>query len=86
MCYSVLYLHGKNYDPTLGLVGSVVIKLAVSLANQNGSNYHIALDNVFTSPPLLRLLKEIGIAATLTVCINRVEKAPLKSVKYVETG
>ena len=40
------------------------------------------MDNVFTSPPLLlRLLKEIEKAATITVCINLVEKAPLKSAK-----
>ena len=42
------------------------------------------MDNFFTSPPLLWLLKEMGIAVTGTVHINRIERAPLKSVKEME--
>ena len=72
-----------NYDSTLGLGGSVVAKLAESLPQQDGSNYHI-MDNFFTSPNLLHYLKTKGIAATGTVRVNRVENAPLKSVKKME--
>ena len=38
------------------------------------------MDNFFTSPSLLRVLKESGIAATGTVRANRTEKAPLQAV------
>ena len=38
------------------------------------------LDNFFTSPTLLRILKESGIAATGTVRANRTEKVPLQAV------
>ena len=54
-----------NYDPNLGLGGSVVAKLADSLPEQVGSNYH--MDNFFTGPSLLWYLKGKGIAATGTV-------------------
>ena len=43
------------------------------------------MDKIFTSPPLLRLLQKMGTATTGTFQINRVEKAPLKSVKEMET-
>ena len=49
-----------------------------------GLNYHIITDNFFTSPQLLRSLREKGIAATGTVQLNRVENAPLKPVKEME--
>ena len=49
-----------------------------------GSNYHIITDNFFTSPQLLRSLREEGIAATGTVRLNRVENVPLKLVKEME--
>ena len=44
------------------------------------SNYHVAIDNFFTSPNLLRLLKGNGMAATGTVRASRTEKAPLQAV------
>ena len=47
----------------------------------NGSNYHILTDNFFTSPQILRSLREKGIAATVTVQLNRVENARLKPLK-----
>ena len=47
-------------------------------------NYHIITDNLFTSPQLLRSLREKGIAATGTVRLNRVENAPLKQAKEME--
>ena len=42
------------------------------------------MDNFFTSPNLLRILKAKGIAATGTVRINRVENAPLRPIKEME--
>ena len=44
------------------------------------SNYHVVMDNFFTSPSLLRLLKGNGMAATGTVRANRTENAPLQEV------
>ena len=44
------------------------------------SHYHAVMGNFFTSPSLLRVLKESGIAATGTVRANRTEKAPLQAV------
>ena len=44
------------------------------------SHYHAVMDNFFTSPSLLWVLKETGVTATGTVRANRTEKAPLKAV------
>ena len=74
----------ENYDPTLEVNESVVRKSNSSLPNQDVSNYHVVMNKFFTSLPLLRLLKELGIAATGTVRINSDEKALLKSVKEIE--
>ena len=71
----------ENYDSNLGLGGSVVATLAEKLPSQVGSNYHIIMDNVFTSPNLLRILQAKGIAATGTVRINRIENTPLRPIK-----
>ena len=51
----------ENYDSNLGLGGSVVATLAEKLPSQVGSNYHIIMDNFFTSQNLLRILKAKGI-------------------------
>ena len=74
----------ENYDSNLGLGGSVVATLAEKLSSQVGSNYHIIMDNFFTSPNLLRILRAKGIAATGTVKINRVENAPLRPIKEMK--
>ena len=74
----------ENYDSNLGLSGSVVTTLAEKLLSQVGSNYHIIMDNLFTSPNLLHILKKKAIAATRTVRINFVEKAPLRPIKEME--
>ena len=58
--------------------------MAEKLPSQVGSNYHIIMDNFFTSPNLLRILKAKGIAATETVRINCVENAPLRPIKEIE--
>ena len=44
------------------------------------SSYHVVMDNFFTSPSLLRLLKGNGMAATGRVRANRTENAPLQVV------
>ena len=71
------------FDPDLGLGGYLVDKLMVSLPKHAGSNYHIT-DSFFTSPQLLRSLREKEIAATGTVQLNRVENTPLKPIKEIE--
>ena len=79
------YLHAgknKNYDFNLGLGGSVVVTWAKKLPSQVGSNYHTIMDNIFTSPNLLRILKTKGISAT--VRINRVDNAHLRPIKEME--
>ena len=43
-------------------------------------HYHAVMDNFFTRPSLLRVLKESGIATTGTVQADRTEKAPLQAV------
>ena len=74
----------ENYDSNLGLGGSVVATLAEKLPSQVGSNYHIIMDNFFTSPNLLRILKAKGIAAIGTIRINSVENVPLRRIKEME--
>ena len=69
-----------NYNKYIGLGGSVVMTLMSKLPTVPDSHYHAVMDNFFTSPSLLRLLKESGIAATGTVQANRTEKAPLQAV------
>ena len=68
----------------MGLGGSVVDKLMDCLPKHSGSNYHIITDKFFTSPQLLRSLREKGIAETVTVQLNRIENATLKPAKEME--
>ena len=51
----------------LGLGASVVAKLVSKLPVMLTSNYHVDMDNYFTSPALLRHLSTMGVAATGTV-------------------
>ena len=74
----------ENYYSNLGLGGSLVATLAEKLPSQVGSNYRIIMDNFFTSPNLLRILKAKGIAATETFRINCVGNAPLRPIKEME--
>ena len=78
----------ENYDSNLGFGGSVLATLAEKLPSQVGSNYHIIMDNFFTSPNLLRIMKAKGIAVTGTVRINRVENAhlPVKEMEKLKRG
>ena len=69
-----------NYNKDIGFGGSVVMTLMSKLPTASDSHYHAVMDNFFTSPSLLRVLKESGIAATGTVRANRTEKAPSQAV------
>ena len=69
-----------NYNKNIGLGGSVVMTLMSKLPPVPNSNYHVVMDNFFTSPSLLRLLKGNGMAATGTVTANRTENTPLQAV------
>ena len=63
--------------------------MAENLPSQVGSNYHITMDNFFTSPNLLSILKAKGITATGTVKINCVKNAllsPMKEMEKLERG
>ena len=88
LCYAIQFYpyagEDENYDSNLGLGGSVAANLAEKLPSQVGSNYHIIMDNFFTSTNLLRTLTAKCIAATGTVRINRVENAPLRPIKEME--
>ena len=63
----------ENYDSNLGPGGLVVATLAEKVPLQVVSNYHIIMENFFTSPNLLRILKAKGIAAGKTVRVNCVD-------------
>ena len=69
----------ENYNKDIDLGGSVVMTLMSKLSTVADSHYHAVIDNFFTSPSLLRILKESDIAATGTVGANRTGKAPLQA-------
>ena len=71
---------GDNYNKDIDLGGSVVMALMSKLPTVPNSNYHVVMDNFFTSPSLLRLLKGNRMAATGTVRANRTGNAPLQAV------
>ena len=76
---------GSDGDPVLGLGGSVVDKLVSYLPDQDGSKYHLVMDNFFTSVKLLKHLKKKNVFATGTIRTNRTEKAaPLQDIKVME--
>ena len=62
----------------LGLGASVVAKLLSKLCVIQTYKYHIAMENFFTSPALLRhlSLSAMGVAATGTLKTNQMENAP----------
>ena len=75
---------GSDGVPVLGLGGSVVDKLVSYLPDQDGSKYHLVMDNFFTSVKLLKHLKMKNVFATGTIRANRTEKAPLQDIKVME--
>ena len=64
----------------LGLDVSVVANLVSKLSVMQTSNYHIVMDNYFTSLALLKHLSAMGVAATGTVRTNRMENSPLQDM------
>ena len=62
-------------DIGLGQGGGVVAALTQVLGIIADSNYHVVTDHFFTSPSLLRYLKEKEICGTRTVRTNRMEDA-----------
>ena len=78
------YQGAGTTDKELGLGGSVVCYLTKDLPKHNGNSYHVVFDNLFTSPRLLRLLADKGMAATGTLRPNRVEGAPLRRLEAMK--
>lgn len=74
----------KSLDKAeFGLGGSVVLNLLSELPMP--MPYHVSFDNFFTSVKLLEHLSNLGIAATGTIRLNRMEDCPLrKSFKSLE--
>ena len=62
----------------LGLGASVVANWVSKLLMMQASNYHIVMDNYFTSPAFLRNLSAMGVPATGTVRANQMENAPFR--------
>ena len=62
----------------------MVMSLVSKFTSVLKSSYHVVMDNFFTSPSLLRLLKSKGIASTGTVRSNRAENSPLISVEEMK--
>ena len=73
-----------SYENKLGLGGSVVMSLSLKLPSVHASNYHLVMDNFFTSAKLLRELKMKDMAGTGTVRVNRTEKTQLKAVEEMK--
>ncbi|KAG8310664.1 accessory factor associated with RNA polymerase II [Homalodisca vitripennis] len=68
----------EHYDVTVGLGGSVVMKLVNVLRKcYPDTPFTVKCDNFFSSPALLRKLKESGISATGTVRVDRTDNTPL---------
>ncbi|CAB4065371.1 unnamed protein product [Lepeophtheirus salmonis] len=76
----------SSYNKDIDLGGSVIMNLVSKLPKVPDSNYHIVMNNFFTSLRLLRLLKENVIAATGTLRANRTENAPLIAIDEMKKG
>ena len=64
----------------LRLGASVVPNLVTKIPAMQISNYHIAMDNYFPCPVLLRHMSVIGDAAKGAVRANRMKNAPLRDM------
>ena len=73
-------------DIELRVGGAIVAHLLKCILSQqdNGSIYHVVMNNFFTSPGFLCHLEKQFIAATSTVRLSRKGNSCLKSVKEVE--
>ena len=81
---TLMQVKRQTMKKELGLGCSVIMLLVSKFPSLPKSSYHVVMDNFFTSPSLLRLLKSKGIAATGTVRPNRNENSPLISVKEMK--
>ena len=70
-----------DYNPKLGLRGSVVTKLIRKLPSD--FKFNVTFDNLFTSLNLLKMLAENGIGETGTLRVNRTGKFPIKDNKAI---
>ena len=70
-----------DYNPKLGLGGSVVTKLIQKLPSDLKLN--VTFNNPFTSLNLLKMLAENGIGGTGTLRANRTDKCPIKDNKAI---
>ena len=68
----------------LVLGDSVFMSLISKLNSIPNSSYRAVLDNLLTSPNLLRWLKSKGRAATVTVRANQTENSPLSSLNKMK--
>lgn len=62
----------------LGMGGSVVMDLISVLPEED--KYCLYFDNLFTSPALLKVIKDKGYDATGTIRVNRLNQCPLEGV------
>lgn len=74
----------SNDHSHLGLGGSVVMRLMEALPH--GLNMRCYMDNYFSSVPLFRELKLLGILASGTIRANRILGCELKSEKELKKG
>ena len=70
-----------DYNPKLGLGGSVVTKLTRRLPID--FKFNVTFDNLFTSLNLLKMLAENEIGGTGTIRANRTGKCPIKDNKAI---
>ena len=81
------YEGNDELEKILGKSAYTVVHLVEQLLGRDGMDqmpFHIVFDNLFTSIPLLRHLKSLGLDGTGTVRPNRVPGDPLPSVKEME--
>ena len=82
---------GKNLrrkqwnEKAYGKCGAIVLKNIESLPEEKRQfPYNIYFDNIFTSFPLMKKLKDNGHSATGTIRENRCKKCPLKLVNVMK--
>ena len=68
-------------NPEVGMGGSVVLDL---LSELPPLNYNVFFDNLFTSLPLLEILRSMGMNGTGTLRANRLQKCPVASTDEVK--
>lgn len=78
------YLKAQHPElaPTQGIVIDLLLRLPPPPSLDHG--YHCFMDNLFTSPVLFKLLRNINIAATGTTRPNRIDSKQLLALKATE--